>query len=262
MPKNKTSQKIPAYLNQIGFEVAGTPEPSPVQRVGWWVTWWKILDPIFRHPVVLLLLTSALSIGIGSWLTASYQERQREREATVRSMDELRGSVDDISLAFEQYDLATTHLLTLREAGVPADQLTVAKAAYDDTNERWQLKAFGDLPNVRQRMPGKRGGDATMLILEEISMGAYMLDTCLSKGTVESIPGNGANKRIACALHIKGFPERSADERLGRLGACVYSFHLLVRPDPKNDFDSEAQTQIKLGGALSQIQNVCGSVLH
>ncbi|MGX7002516.1 hypothetical protein [Caballeronia sp. KNU42] len=261
MPKNKNSLKVPTYLKKIGFDIAGTPEPSPVQQAGWWVTWGKFLDPIFRHPIVLLLLTSALSIGIGSWLTAAYQERQREREATVRSMDELRGMVDDISLAFQQYGSAATHLLALKEAGGPADQLTAAQAAYNEANERWQLKAFGDLPNVRQRMPGNRGGDATVVILEEISMGALTLDACLEKGAVESVPGIGAKKRIVCTLQLKGFPELSADDRIGRLTRCVTLFHLLVRPDPKNDFDSEAQTQTKLGDVLSEVQKVCGPTL-
>lgn len=262
MRKNKPSAKMPAYLKQIGFHIPGAPMPAPEHpQLAWQTTWIRTLDAVFRHPVVLLLLTSALSIGIGSWLTATYQERQREREATVRSMDELRGAIDDISLAFEQYSSAASHLIALREASAPADQLTTAQAAYNEANERWQLKAFGDIPNVRQRMPGNRGGDMTVVILEEISMGALALDSCLERGAVERVPGSDTKKRIACSLHIKGFPELSADDRVGRLDRCFTLFHLLVRPDPKNDFDSEAQTETKLGGELSDVQKVCGPVL-
>lgn len=261
MPKKKTSLKVPTHLKQIGFEIAGTSGQSSARQAKWWVTWGKFIDPVLRHPVVLLLLTSSLSIGIGSWLTAGYQERQREREATVRSMDELRGTIDDIALAFRQYGSAARRLLDVKEAGGPADKLTAAQAAYNKANERWQMKAFGDLPNVRQRMPGDRGGDATVLVLEQVSMGALTLDACLEKGTVESAPGTGATKRIVCTLRLKGFPEASADDRLGRLERCVTLFHLLLRPDPKNDFDSEAQTQTRLGGALSDVQKVCGPAL-
>jgi len=57
------------------------------------------------------------------------------------------------------------------------------------------------------------------------------------------------------------YPDISADDRVGRLTVCVSLFHLLIRLDPKNDFDSEAQTETKLGTALAQVHKVCGPTL-
>lgn len=260
MPQKKTCPNTPT-LKQIGFEIPGIHERTPAGALGWRSRWharlaafWKIADPVSRHPLMLLLVASLFSVGVGGWLTSIYQERQREREATVRSMDELRSVIDDVSLAFNQYESAASRLMTLKEAGSSPDQVTRAQTAYDQANEKWQLKSFAEIPDIRQRMPGYRGGDGTVLILSEIQTAAIVLDACLTKGSVISGPGKGA---IKCTLNVKGHPELTAEERLGRLMGCNTMFHLLIRPNPKNDFDSEAETQTKLGSAMEQVQKSC-----
>ncbi len=254
--KNNKSPKVPTYLRQIGFEIVGSP-PSQSSVVGRFATWGKTLDPILRHPLTLVLLSSVLTLGVGSWLTATYQERQREREATVKSMDELRAAIDDVAFSFVQYNSASTDLISLKESGAPTDQVTAAQTAFNNAGEMWRQKFFVEVPNIRQRMRGNRGGDATMAILTEIEVGSIMLDTCLGAGRVESVPGGVAKTRITCAYHVKGYRDLSADERAARLGQCFQWFQLFVRPDPKNDFDSEAQVQTKLGGALMKVHNIC-----
>jgi len=254
--KDSKSPRIPKYLKQIGFEIADS-QSHQASVIGRFAAWGKALDPIFRHPVTLILISSLLTLGIGSWLTANYQERLREREATARSMDELRSAIDDVSLAFEQYSATASNLIALREQGASPNQLEAAQASYEKAANAWHLKYFGDAPNIRQRMPGNRGGDATVVILTELYFGSVELDTCLGHGKVQDVVAGGAQKEIACALRMKGRPELSADKRIIRLTECAELFHVLIRPDPKNDFDSEAKTREKLGGELMKVHNSC-----
>jgi hypothetical protein len=191
LAQNKKSPKLPKYLKQIGFEIIGTPSQQN-SLTGSLASWGESVDPILRHPFMLVLLSSLLTLVVGSWLTATYQERQREREATVRSMDELRGAIDDVSLAFYQYSLAATNLVALKEQGSPPDKIAAAQAAYEDADNNWHLKYFADEPNIQQRMPGNRGGDATVLMLTEAYVGSIAVDVCIGTGKIDSTATNAA----------------------------------------------------------------------
>jgi hypothetical protein len=250
---DRKSAKLPKYLEQIGFELVGSPQPPVSSRAGRWTA----IDALLRHPVTLVLLSSVLTLGVGSWLTAAFQERQRERQATLSSMDELRAKFDDVYLAFQKYGSAALNLMIQKEQGAPAVQLATAQAAFDEADEGWKTKVSDVMPNIRARMPGKGGGDATVLILSEIVESSIAIDMCLGSGKVESVPSNPAIKRIGCALHIDGHPVLSVDDRLNRLIGCASTFHFLMRPDPKNDFDSDSQTDAKLGRVLLQVHKEC-----
>ncbi|MFM0610192.1 hypothetical protein PQR05_37435 [Paraburkholderia sediminicola] len=157
MQKLRMLFKTPT-LKRIGFEIAtasGSKSADSSKR-------WKIIDSIFRHPAVLILLTSILSIGVGNWLTSVYQERQRARDAVVRSMDDLRSSVDDLSLAADDYVTAAAGLIGAMEADLPPEQLIRVRTNYDAASIKWKSKSFVDLPNIRQRMPGGRGPETSL----------------------------------------------------------------------------------------------------
>jgi hypothetical protein len=258
--QNKKSPKVPKYLKKIGFEIIGTPSQknSLTESVE---SWGNSIDPILRHPFVLVLLSSLLTLVVGSWLTATYQERQREREATVKSMDELRGAIDDVSLAFNQYSLAATNLVELKEHGSPPDKIAAAQIAYEDAYNNWHLKYLADEPNIRERMPGNRGGDATVLMLTEAYLGSIAVDVCIGTGKIDSTAPNAAQRGMRCAFRLKGHADLTAEERINGLTGCVEWFHMFVRPDPKNDFDSEAQIQARLGSALMQMNKACMSAI-
>jgi hypothetical protein len=60
---------------------------------------------------------------------------------------------------------------------------------------------------------------------------------------------------------MKGRTDLTAEERISGLTGCVEWFHMFVRPDPKNDFDSEAQIQARLGSALMRVNKACMSAI-
>jgi hypothetical protein len=49
---------------------------------------WKFANAAARHPLTLLLAGFILTGGVGTVLQYEYQERQKDKEATVKSLDD------------------------------------------------------------------------------------------------------------------------------------------------------------------------------
>jgi hypothetical protein len=97
---------------------------------------WSDVDQFLRHPAVLLLIGFVLSGVLGSWLTYAYQERERNREAAIQSMNELRGSFDDFIVTYNEYTEKIGRLTVLLESNVPPEQIEPARTAYSEMAEK------------------------------------------------------------------------------------------------------------------------------
>ena len=96
-------------LTRKGFVIAPDPKAGRRRR--------RLADRLSKHPAVLLILGFLLSGVVGTWVTHLLDQQQRERDATVKSMDDLRASMDDLSAAFSDYFYRSIALINLRGSG-------------------------------------------------------------------------------------------------------------------------------------------------
>jgi hypothetical protein len=241
-----------ATLSRKGFVIV-CDKPS--------ISFWSRADILGRHPATLVFISFLLSCALGSWLTSVYQERQRNREATVKSMDELRSSIDDFAVAFSRYSSRTGKLMELIESGATGHQLADARSVYEGARDSWNDRFEATTPTIRQRAPSSDNGAMSTLWVQQIRVASLLVDQCINNYTVIAAPlgAKRTGKMLLCSLQIPGQSRSTADSRYAHLSSCVGSFVFDARPDPKNDFDTPAQIDGRFVQAVNKINEACAT---
>lgn len=215
-------------LTRMGFTV---PAASVHER-------WRVVNEFSKHPAVLVILGFAFTGLLGKWFTSALDEKQRERDAIVKSMDDLRASVDDVSFSFEGYYFHTLRLIRLMERKAPIAEITAERTAYEIAEEQWQRRLAVDTSNILQRYQSAQDSVGITGVMGNMGVATSWIDTCLEQGSLEPLlrPIGPQTHRLICTDFHES-DQMIADERATNLSICIREFTRLTRPDPKNDFD-------------------------
>lgn len=218
---------------------------------------WKSISDFFAHPTVLVILGFALTGLLGRWLTDIADQNQRQREAIGKSMDDLRASMDDTSLAFQGYFERSEKLINLMEAQASPKAVASARSEYEAANYKWRERLAVDTPNIKQRYPSAPDDPVITILTLGMEFGSGWVDDCIDNGVLQALPQpvRGKQYQLVCT-DIKTKSAITASDRLVSLGVCVGTLTSLMRPDPKDDFSSPSNGAMRK--VVSQAaQKVC-----
>ncbi|MEM5342406.1 hypothetical protein [Paraburkholderia azotifigens] len=215
-------------MTRKGFRIVPDPQAAGRRR--------QRLDQIFKHPAVLVAMGFLLSGVLGGWLTHRLDQQQRERESSVKSMDDLRASIDDLNAAFSDYIDRANKLVDLRESEAAASEIAVARADYQSAYYKWDQRLSVDAPNIRQRYPATADDPGVWPITVSLQMGTGFVSDCLEHGVLLKRPQTirGSVMKIVCK-DTTAKVEITVRERLLAMALCVGLFTTEMRPDPKDD---------------------------
>jgi hypothetical protein len=237
-------------LMRKGFLIVRDPEARQER--------WKRADDFLRHPACLVVIGFALSGVLGSWLASVYQAKDRDRAAAVKSMDDLRSSIDDLLVTFDDYSTRALQVIDAKESGAVQEKIAAAQVEYARAKDKLGSRYLVDMPNIMQRNPNLDVGKVSMLFLEEVRAASVVLDACLNNGKVESAPGHNLyGKKLSCDFKIPGHPNTTADVKISKLTRCMTTFQMELRPDPRDDFDEPVNSALKASRAMSEVNKVC-----
>jgi hypothetical protein len=221
-------------LTRKGFTIERAPgEPVERQR---WRGWIK--DGL-KHPAFLIMLGFVCTGVIGKYLSDRQDNQQRQRQAVVKSMDDLRTSMDDLRTAFSDYQQRAMVLISLRESGAPSASLDSARTTYNEAFVKLQDRLMADGPNIEQRYPSAANDYSVPATLSAITMGLGFADDCIINGTLKprAAPERGRSRQLMCTDTDK--KTITAQNRLTANYLCVVLFTSKLRPDPKDDFSDD-----------------------
>lgn len=195
-----------------------------------------LFSDFIKHPATLIVLGFVLTGLVGRYLASIQNENQRQREAVVKSMDELRASIDDLASTFAEYHQRAAKVITLRELGASPADMVPALAAYSDAYIKMQERLAVDGTNIEQRyppLPNHRGMDE---VIYDIRAGLGFVDTCVGGGRPTLTVGTNAvtARELLCVDTNKA--SITARSRLSAYFLCVSLLTSKLRPDPKYDF--------------------------
>ncbi|MEM5389440.1 hypothetical protein VSR68_38660 [Paraburkholderia phymatum] len=237
-------------LTRKGFRIAPDPKEGRRRR--------RLLDRLSRHPAILVILGFLLTGGLGTWVTHLLDQQQREREAIVKSMDDLRASMDDLSAAFSDYFYRSIALINLRESGATQSQLSPLLAEYEAAHYKWEQRLTVDGPNIQERYPASENDVSAAVIIGSLKAASGFVDDCIQRGTLrERKPTvRGRVNKVVCT-DTSALAEITADDRLVATGVCVNLFMMMMRPDPKNDFAVTRISDIVRESTAKQVRDYC-----
>jgi hypothetical protein len=218
---------------------------------------WIHFDQFFRYPGVLLLMGFLLSGVLGSWLTYEYQERERDREATVQNMNELRDSIDDFVVTYNDYAEKVGRLIVLIESNAPPEKIALAQTAYDEMVEKWRVRYSVDAPSIRDKFQNPKSGRVTLSWIVQIQLASLYLDECMKNHAVVAARGNAQEKNLLCTHQIAGQLYSSADSRYMNLTKCVAVFEASMRPSHRDDFLDERDVERKFENSTRTVSRQC-----
>jgi hypothetical protein len=207
-----------------------------------------------KHPAILVILGFTLTGVIGRWLADVQDDKTRQREAAVKSMDDLRASIDDLSLTFQAYFNRTSKLIDLMEHAAPKDEIERARDNYQDAQYKWSERLAVDSTNIKQRYPSVANDPTAPIIMNALSFGSTFIDDCISYGTLVPVHDDPLHRSFNLVCHdIKSKVPPTASSRLVNVAVCVNIFATVLRPDPRYDFDQSVNLNLlELMGASSQ----------
>jgi hypothetical protein len=205
---------------------------QPPQPKGWFAEFSK-------HPAVLVILGFALSGLLGGWLTHRLDQQQREREARIRSMDDLRASIDDLNAVSADYFFRSIRLVNLRESGALEGELSSAQADYQAAYYKWVQRLSVDRPNINQRYPSSLYDSSVGTITLNLQQSAWFVNDCIERATLRkhTQPDGASAQKIVCTDRFSKAVV-TAEERLLAMDRCVRGFTFPMRPNPNDDFSS------------------------
>ena len=239
-------------LSRKGFTIERAPG-QPIERKSW-PTWIK--DGL-KHPAGLVLLGFFCTGVVGKYLSDRQDEQQRERQAVIKSMDDLRGSMDDLSVVFADYNQRATVLIGLRESAASANYIAPAQTAYNEAYIKLQERLAVDGPNIEQRYPNAPNDYSIPGTLDAIAMGLGFADNCIINGTLKprATPDRGRSEQLMCTDTKK--TTITAQNRLTANYLCIALFTSKLRPDPKYDFADDRSYQPLRAAYTHAIQKIC-----
>lgn len=239
-------------LTRKGFTIERAPG-APVERQVWRT---RLKDGL-KHPAFLVLLGFACTGLVGKYLSDRQDEQQRQRQAMVKSMDDLRASMDDLGTAFSEYQQRATAMIGLRESVAPSARLASAQTAYNEAYIKLQDRLVADGPNIEQRYPSAANEYSIPVTLNAIGMGLGFTDDCIVNGTLKPrpIPQRGRTQQIMCTDTNK--KTITASGRLTATYVCVLLFTSKLRPDPKDDFADDRARQLWRTVYAREVAKVC-----
>jgi len=234
-------------LSRKGF-IIESGRVSADERAYWFAAFLK-------HPVTLLIVGFILTGVLGSYLTQIQEERLREREATGKSMDELRTSFDDLSQGFLEVNERAVRVMDLREARSSPKSIDDARTPYSDAYVRLQEKIVVDGQNIAQRYPFPNSKDEIKALMDNMTRGVALTNACINFGDLKFIT-DGASKswKIVCP----GYKRRTtAFDTIALDALCSEEFTDLLRPDPKYDFVRDKAVVSRIHNSLESVKNNC-----
>lgn len=238
-------------LTRKGFRIAPDPKAARRRR--------RLLDRLARHPAILVILGFLLSGLLGTWVTHLLNQQQREREANVKSMDDLRASMDDLSAAFSDYFYRSIAFINLRESGATEAQLSAARTEYEAAHFKWEQRLTVDGPNIQERYPAPENDFSAAAIIGSLKAASGFVDGCIEQGTLRQrkVPIRGSKYQVVCA-DTSVASGITADDRLVATGVCVNLFTMLMRPNPNNDSaDRRINADIVWRATTKQLRDYC-----
>jgi hypothetical protein len=197
------------------------------------------LSAFLKHPAMLVVLGFVLTGVIGNYLVYLENERQRQNDATVKSMDEVRAAFDDLSMAFSEYQFRANRLIALEESGASPDAIATARKPYDDAVQNWKEHEAVDNPKIGADYFQATALGNMGLSVTYIDMGIDAVDECLNLN-VRQVDSSGevslACKNKFAMTRDVTIPGVSVESRMFLVSHCVSFFTTFVRPNPATDF--------------------------
>ncbi|WNC94386.1 hypothetical protein RI103_35015 [Paraburkholderia sp. FT54] len=193
------------------------------------------LSDFLKHPAVLLILGFLLTGVVGTWLTNFHTERQRVRDVSNRSMDNLRTSMDDLAAGYSQYFSRTVELIREVESGAPKTELAVSRGRYRDAYEHWKERYDVNMPNIQQRYPSNAATRALRTVSAGIDIGMRDLNQCINDNTLRSLPMKVGSRIYTLACGDSSTSAVTATGRITVYTDCVQKLLSEMRPDPTKD---------------------------
>jgi hypothetical protein len=192
--------------------------------------------------VLLLLLGFVLTDLLGGLLTHVQEAQQREREATVKSMDNERAAMDDLSATSSEYFQKTARLIDLRESGASPTEISIAQRDYQAAYDKWMLRLSTDMLNIRKRYPGGHHSSEADQVTLEVQFATDNMNDCIMVGALRhraQLKG-GKTNQLVCSVAGRMYDIAAKDELIA-LSGCLAAFTEALRPDPKSDFSRTSQ---------------------
>ncbi|QBR03926.1 hypothetical protein [Paraburkholderia pallida] len=215
------------------------------------------LNRLFLHPATLVILGFVLTGLIGNYLAYQQSERQRQNDATVKSMDEIRASFDDLSEAFSEFQFRASRLIKLEETQAPSDAIAAARKQYDEAVQKWKEHIAADGPKIGSRYRQISGNESVSLLMGDLNADTDFVDECL----INNIRKQGSDPTeilLACKREYARTPDATIDgvsveSRMFLLLQCFMEISNVMRPDPQFDFQASGQVsdrEVKLIGTM------------
>lgn len=209
-----------------------------------------------KHPLTIVALSFFLTGVVGTYLNHRYDESTRTREATVKTYDTVRTSMDDLRTSFELYAASTKHSLMGLEGGAPPAIVERYSGAYREAYSHWVERRTEDFAIIGQAFNGSQQRNAIGGIMSLLNIGTEQLDNCIEQQYVQYARAPGRPiKPLICPANPP-VSEFSVNERLFHLHLCVMMLSIL-RPQPLDDFLPIAARDRKLEPAVSELQQTC-----
>lgn len=192
------------------------------------------LGALFRHPFFLLVCGFGFSTFLGSYITHSLDQQQRDRESVTKSFDALRSASDDLLVAFAEFQVRALHLRDQIVANGPAMQR--ASTDYEAAYIRWIQRAAADGAVIEQMYENTSVSHTVLNYLSAFEFASGVVDTCMRSYIASPQRWTDVkNTDVACDV---GAPlgRVAMNQEMVELGFCVRIYALAVRPTPTLDF--------------------------
>lgn len=195
-------------------------------------------DEILRHPLLLLLVGSVITGFLANWFTHRMDEQQKQREATVKTFDSVRGALDDMTISLAQYQARTLHLIDQFSVGAHSPLAIDSMKAYEAAYVNWRERSAADDAILQQTYRDTPMGNQVRTYLSAFDMTSNAIDACMR--IYLALPAaSSAMTHGDLLCESSDGKHYKADQRLLHLGYCVNAFVITTRPWPKADFFSD-----------------------
>jgi hypothetical protein len=197
------------------------------------------LSEFSRHPAVLVVLGFLLTVVLGKVYSDWQDSKQRERDAAVKSMDDLRASVDDMVATYQAYSVRAVTYVNAVDSDAPLPVITAAAADVQAAYYKWAERFAIDRINIEQRYPSQIYGTSATTASSSIETEILNLHRCILVGR-QGPPSQvareiGETHEMVCDTPDTKRPI-AVSVKLVRMNVCVGLFSVFLRPDPAYDY--------------------------
>jgi hypothetical protein len=226
-------------------------ETSPAKTI------WSKLDPIGRHPLIVLAFGFVLSTLFGTWITHRLDHQQKEREAITRNFDAVRAATDDLTVAMARYQTRTLHLLDQIVVSNRTPHFDSAANDYEAAYVNWVERSAADQAIILQMYQGTPEFSSAQAYFRGFEQNSAALDACARLYlAIPSMRDGIVQAGVTCPMPQPGATFEMSHKML-ELGFCVRVFVAAARPIPSIDFMETDLRNAAMHHAFSMAKDMC-----